>query len=258
MRIIDTHCHPETKLYEDRDRMIENNLAEEVFMIAIGNDLDTSKETIELAQQYKDKIWATVGCHPDEIKNLNIDEYKKLISDNVVAIGEVGLDYFRTSDSDEIEYQKNIFKEFINLSIDIKLPLVLHIRDKKNQVVAYEDTLDILNIYKDKNIRGVVHSFTASIEIAKKFMGLGFHIGLNGIITFSNQYDELIKFLPIEKILLETDAPWLSPEPYRGQINEPKRVVEVAKKISELKNYSLESVIQSCNQNAKKFFNIDF
>jgi len=256
MKIIDTHCHPQFPDYDkDREEMIKRNLDDGVFMIAVGADLKSSKEAIELTKKYEGKIWATIGAHPDEIENdFDIANYNKLTTKEVVAIGEVGLDYYRTPEEEKRKRQKGIFLQFANLAKENSLPLVLHVRSEKNGKSAHDDMTELLS----NDMRGVAHSFTGTLDEAKKYLNLGFYLGFNGIITFTNQYDEVARYAPIEQVLLETDAPWLSPVPYRGQRNEPKRVAEVANRVAELKGIQPEELVEICNQNAKKLFNIDF
>ena len=260
MKIIDSHCHPQFSDYDkDREEIIKRNLNDGVFMIAIGADLKSSEGGIALAKKYPNQIWATIGAHPAEIgEDFAIEDYKKIISKEVVAIGEVGLDYYRTPEGDKRTRQKDIFLEFINLSHEAKLPLVIHSRNEKLGKSAHDDLADILKSNDGLTVDGVAHSFTGTVDEAKKYLDLGFYLGFNGIITFANQYDEVVRYAPMEQILLETDAPWLSPVPYRGQRNEPIRVIEVAKRVAELKNIELAEVVSICNQNARKLFGIDF
>jgi len=256
MKIIDAHCHPQFPDYDkDREEMIKRNLNDGVFMIAVGADLKSSEEATRLAEEYKDKIWATIGAHPNEIgDNFNIEDYGKIITKEVVAIGEVGLDYYRTPEEEKRKRQKEVFLQFANLAKENNLPLVLHVRNEKSGKSAHDDIAELLS----SDVRGVAHSFTGTIDEARKYLNLGFYLGFNGIITFANQYDEVVRYAPIEQVLLETDAPWLSPVPYRGQRNEPMRVREVVKRVAELKNMELEELVNICNQNATKLFSIDF
>ena len=262
--ILDSHCHPQFPQYDaDRDEMIKRNLEQGVFMIAVGANLETSKQAIELANKYN-RIWATVGLHPDEIQLLNcydrnnlarydISDFKILMKKKkVVAVGEVGLDYYRTPEGEKRERQKKVFLEFADLAKEKNLPLVLHVRNEKNGKSAHDDMIELLS----SNMSGVTHSFTGTLDEAKKYLNLRFYLGLNGIITFTKEYDELIKFLPIDSILIETDAPWLTPAPNRGKRNEPFGVVEVAQKIAMLKNMSFEMVAQETFANTQKLFKI--
>ena len=231
-------------------------------MIAAGASLETSKQAIELANKY-DKVWATVGLHPDEINSeFRITDYELLIKESkVVAVGEVGLDYYKKEQSfDELRVkQKEVFSQFIDLALETGKPLVLHCRSEENGQSAHEDAIEILSksyVLNPKSLGGVVHSFTGTLDEAKKYLNLGFCLGLNGIITFTDQYDEVVRYTPLEQILLETDAPWLTPVPNRGKRNEPFGVIEVAKKIATLKNISFDEVAQETFANTQNLFKI--
>jgi len=254
-KIFDSHCHLQFPQYDvDRDEMIKRNLEKGVFMITAGASLETSKQAIELANRY-DGIWATVGLHPDEINfEFQITDYEVLLKEKkVVAVGEVGLDYFRTPEKEKRTRQKEVFEQFANLAKENNLPLVLHVRNDKLGASAHDDMAELLS----SDMRGVTHSFTGTLDEAKKYLNLGFYLGFNGIITFANQYDEIVKYSPIEQILLETDAPWLTPAPNRGKRNEPSGVFEVAKKIAELKQVAIQEVIEKTTKNCQNLFNIN-
>lgn len=240
-------------------------------MICVGTDLEMSKKAIELAEKYDQiklpdgnlgvgKIWATVGCHPNEsIKEFGIEDYRELAKHpKVVGIGEIGLDYYRTEEHKARIKQQEIFRQFLELSKELSKPIVIHCRNSpqrgKNPNNAYDDIIDIL---KNNSVKGVVHSFTGDFEIACKFLDLGLFLGLNGIITFTNEYNDMVAKVPLERILIETDAPYLSPVPYRGRRNEPLYVEFVAQRIAKIKNISLEEVIEETTNNAKKLFSLD-
>lgn len=258
--IFDSHCHPQFPQYNnDRGEMLRRAQEAGVFMICVGTDLETSKKGIELAHQHKN-IWATVGLHPNDNLNekFNSPEYEELLKQNkVVAMGEIGLDYYRTQGEEDQKFQKDRFIEQLELAKKLSKPIVLHCRDSKagSTGKAYPQMIEILKNGCTKN-GGVVHSYTGSLEEAKQFLDLGLYLGFNGIITFARQYDEIVIHTPLESILLETDAPYLTPEPYRGQRNEPLYVVEVAKKIAELKDISVEEVITNTTKNTLKLFKI--
>lgn len=260
MTIFDSHCHPQFPQYKnDRDEMIRRAFDGGVFMICVGTDLKTSKEGIELAQKYE-SIWATVGLHPNENldEEFRLEEYTHLLKeDKVIAMGEIGLDYYRTTEDKNKKFQRERFEKQLEIVARNNIPVVLHSRDagKGSLGIVHNDMLAILkNNLPPK--QGVAHSFTGTVDDAKKYLDLGFYLGFNGIITFARQYDEIVRYLPLDRILLETDAPYLAPEPYRGQRNEPLYVIEVAKKVVELKNEPLEKVIEQTTQNCKKLFNI--
>ncbi|HEY4474438.1 MAG TPA: TatD family hydrolase [Candidatus Paceibacterota bacterium] len=255
--IFDSHCHPQMAQYDkDREDVISQALKEGVSMICVGTDLETSRQGIELAQKYEN-IWASVGLHPNDISEyFDISIYQSILENpKVVAVGEVGLDYYRTPELRKQEKQKEVFGQFINLALKHDKPLILHCRDSKAGSIglAYKDMAEIIG---NSALHGVVHSFTGSIEDVKKYLELGFHLGFNGIITFARQYDEMVREVPLNRILLETDAPFLTPEPYRGKRNEPAYVVEVAKKIAELKNEPYEKIVGQTTGNCKKLFGL--
>ncbi len=258
--IIDSHCHPQFPQYEkDREEMIKRARDAGVFMICVGTDLKTSKSGIELAQKHEG-IWATVGLHPNDNLNeeFNPSEYEELLKqDKVVAMGEIGLDYYRTTVESDKKFQRERFEKQLDVAVRVGVPLVIHSRDagKGSIGIVHGDLLSILK--NNLPSRGVAHSFTGTKEEAKKYLELGFCLGFNGIITFARQYGEVVRYASLEQILLETDAPYLTPEPYRGQRNEPAYVIEVAKKIAELKNTSLEEVVEQTTQNCQKLFGLD-
>lgn len=263
-QVFDSHCHPQMAQYnEDREEMLKRAEDAGVFMICVGVDYETSKLGIELAQKHEN-IWASVGLHPNDNLNEKFDSmiYHTLLQKKkVVAFGEIGLDYYRTEKPEDQKFQKERFVQQLELAKDLKKPLILHCRDGRSGSMgpAYRDMISILNFkFRILNfpLRGVVHSFTGNVEEAKQFLDLGLYLGFNGIITFARQYDEVVRTTPLEKILLETDAPYLTPEPYRGKRNEPSYVIEVAKKIAELKNEPLERVIEQTTKNCQKLFNI--
>ena len=260
MSIFDSHCHPQMVQYEkDREEMLKRAKDAGVFMICVGTDLETSRQAIELAQK-NEGMWASVGLHPND----NLDEkfspdlYEELLKmPKVVAMGEIGLDYYRTTDLKDQEIQKERFEQQLRLVEKLKLPIILHSRDagKGSTGKVHEDMIDVLK--NNFSGVGVAHSFTGSMEDAKKYLELGFYLGFNGIITFARQYDEIVREVPLERILLETDSPYLTPEPYRGKRNEPVHVMEVAKKIAELKNESLERVVEQTTKNCQNLFKLD-
>jgi len=259
--IFDSHCHPQMVQYDDdREEMIRRSFDAGVNMICVGTDLETSKQAIELAQKYEG-IWATVGLHPNDNLNEKFEpeKYRELLQqEKVVAFGEIGLDYYRTEKPEDQKFQKERFIQQLDLAKELKKPLILHCRDGKsgNMGPAYLDMIEILKNGYTLN-GGVAHSFTGTIEESRQFLDLNLHLGLNGIITFARQYDDMVREIPVDKILLETDAPYLTPEPYRGKRNEPAYVKEVAKKIAELKSISTEEVIKVTTQNTLNLFKIN-
>ena len=268
LQVFDSHCHPQFPQYDqDREKMLARAFGAGVSMVCVGTDLEMSRKAVELAAKYE-KIRASVGLHPndfgelfeaDKISPEKTDAFLHLANhERVVAMGEMGLDYYRTPDKEHQKKQKEIFEFFINLAYQSKKPLIIHGRDSQtgSSGRAHGDIIEILNFAKNIIYGGVAHSFTGSIDEAKRYLDLGFCLGFNGIITFARQYDEVVKYVPLENILIETDAPYLTPEPYRNQRNEPIYVIEVAKKIATLKNISIDEVIEKTTKNCKNLFNI--
>jgi len=248
IKIIDSHTHLSFSNFdEDREEVIDKIKKQGIGCVEVGTTLETSRSAVELANKH-DFIWAAVGVHPTEAPtDFPAEEFRALTQNpRVVAIGECGLDYYRKP-YDEVA-QKELFKKHIELAKEVGLPLVLHCRE------AHDDVLDMLK--DNPGLAGTVHFFTGTLEQAKKYIEMGFCIGFDGPITLTCEYDNLIKELPLEKILIETDCPYAAPAPHRGKRNEPVYVVEVAKKIAEIKNISLDEVAEITTQNAKNLFNI--
>lgn len=259
LKFFDVHTHNQFPQYnEDRDLVILRSLDAGVGMVQVGTDFLSSKKAVELAEKYKEGVYASVGLHPNDVakEKFNYEEYKKLAlsSKKVVAIGECGLDYYRVKDQGERDKQKEVFKKHIELSREIGKPLMIHCRE------AFHDLTQILQMKSISGERfsspGVIHFFSGSIDDAQKLLDLGFSFSFGGVITFTRDYDEQIRFIPLNKILLETDAPYVAPIPYRGKRNEPSYVIEVAKKIAEIKGATIEEVAQMTTQNTFQLFMI--
>jgi len=257
MKYIDIHCHLNLDEFNiDIGEVISRAHEQEVGMIVVGVDKKTSERAIEIAEE-NTNIWAVVGLHPadDPTEEFDFEYYKKLASHpKVVAIGECGLDYFRAKYEDR-DRQIDIFKKHISIANELKKPLMLHIRsgisDTHN---AYKDAIEILNTHSE--VHGNVHFFAGSVEEAHEFIKLRFRISFTGVITFARNYDEVIKNIPLNMIMVETDAPYVAPVPYRGQRNEPAYVIEVAKKIAEIRGESEEVVSKHLVENAKVLFGV--
>ena len=245
--LIDTHCHLSKDDYENLDEIIKKI---DGIIIASGCSDKTNQEVLELVEKYPN-LYGTLGIHPEEIDNLTKDSFK-IIEENInnpkiVAIGEVGLDYYWVNDNKEA--QKELFIKQLDLAKKYNKPVVIHSRD------SIQDTYDILKQY---NLRGTIHCFSSSLEMAKEFIKLGYKIGIGGTVTFKNskKLQEIVKILDLNDILLETDSPYLSPEPFRGKKNKPSNVYYVALKLSELKDISIEEVIKITNNNAIQEFDL--
>ena len=243
--LIDTHCHLSNEDYENLGQVINNM---DGIMIASGCDDKTNKEVLELINKYPN-VYGTLGIHPSEIESITADSFK-LIEDNInnpkiVAIGEIGLDYYWVKDNKE--KQKEVFIKQLDLAQKYSKPIVVHSRE------SIQDVYDILKNYK---LKGSIHCFSSSLEMAKEFIKLGYKIGIGGVVTFKNskKLQEIVKEVDIKNILLETDSPYLSPEPLRGKQNKPSNVSLVATKISELKDISKEEVINITMANSCQLF----
>ena len=270
MKIIDTHSHFNLHQFEhDLPESIASMTGEGVGTICVGIDLPTSDRAMRLAQEHK-SIWACVGQHPTEWeKDFDENEFRKLLSEpKVVAVGECGLDYFREKSEELIAKQKELFLKQIKLAHEMDLPLMLHIRPSASTMPAlsslgeagdaYEDALEILENYKKSwsEMRGTAHFFVGNKEIAQRFLDIGFYISFSGVITFVPEYEEVVKFTPFDRILPETDAPFATPTPHRGKRNQPEYVLEVVKKIAEIKGLSVEETQSKLLENTKKLFKI--
>ncbi len=294
MKYIDTHCHIYSSQYDsDREEVINRVQEACVGMIVVGTDIETSKKAIALANEHRD-MWAAIALHPVEaiesgVATFDYDVYKNLAQESkVVAIGECGLDYFHITTADPVEaetqreLQHDVFRKHIQLASVTGKPLMLHVRNAKNMnslrvaesagglaaasVVlsgfnAYDDALQILIDAKKAgiSIRGNVHSFAGTIEHARKFIDLGFYLSFTGVITFAREYEEVIKATPIDRIMSETDAPYLTPIPFRGKRNEPAYVIEVAQTIEKIRRASgvaHEQILESLVENAKRLFGL--
>lgn len=260
MKTIDTHSHFNLHQFEhDLPESIARMSEAEVGTICVGIDLPTSDHAMRLAQEHR-SIWACVGQHPTEWeKDFNENEFRKLVQEpKVVAIGECGLDYYREKDRSGIEKQKELFLKQIYLAREVNLPLMLHIRPEEGTMTAYEEALDMLEEYKKEwpEMRGTAHFFVGNNAVAQRFLDLGFYISFSGVITFVPEYSEIVEFVPIDRILPETDSPFATPAPYRGTRNQPEYVLEVVRKIAQIKGISFEEAQDRLLNNSRTLFYI--
>lgn len=253
--MLDAHCHIyDPKLDGFRDEILQNLSQTGQICVCSSDNVENSKKSVELANKYN-FIYATIGTHPHEVENFldsDLEIYREMLKNKkIVAVGEIGLDYYY--DKDIKEKQKEVLVKQIKFANEMDKPCVFHIR---------EATEDFINIVKEnkKYFRrpSMIHSFSGSIETAKFYLDMGFYISINGIATFKNagKILDVIKFVPLEKLLIETDSPYLTPVPHRGEINRPEYVYFVAKKIAEIKDVSVEKVLLQTENNAKKLFGI--
>ncbi len=277
-KYIDIHSHVNFQAFDaDRDEVIKRALDSGTWVINVGTQIDTSRKAVEMANQYKEGVYAIIGLHPihtgasyhDE-KELGVGgkeftsrgeafdkaAYRELLKDpKVVGIGECGLDYFRCT-PETIAIQKENFIGQIEIANEFNKPLMLHIRNnpKDKTYNAYTDALELLTKYS--KVKGDVHFFAGTWEEAKAFLHFGFTLSFTGVITFTDDYDEVIKDTPLSMIMSETDAPYVTPTPYRGKRNEPSYVREVVKKIAKVKNVSEGEVAEAIIKNARRVFGI--
>lgn len=230
--------------------------------IVVGTGKETSTNAVRLANTYPDVLWATVGLHPTDVLEEVFDSafFAKLAEDKkVVGIGECGLDYYRNRDEAFVALQKKVFRAHIELALYLDKALMLHVRPEKGTMTAYHEALDILEEYKKihgEKLRGSSHFFVGDISVAKRFLDLGFALSFDGPITFTKEYDEVIKYVPIESIMCETDAPFAAPAPYRGQTNSPLYVSYIYEKIAALKGISVAFLHEQMIKNIQKVWQI--
>ncbi len=253
----DIHSHINFPEYDkDREEVLARLKETKTKTIVVGTDLESSRRALALAEAH-DEICACVGVHPVDNPTRVFDEELSTLAKHpsVVAIGECGLDFFHADKSDEKEItrQKELFLAHINLAVAHDKPLMIHSRS------AYRELLDILeSLAKEKGekLRGDVHFFAGDVDTARRFFNIGFTISFTGVITFARDYDEVIRFSPLSMILSETDAPYVTPTPYRGKRNEPSYVSEVVKKIAEIRGEDFSVVRKTLVENAFRVFNL--
>lgn len=276
--LIDTHCHLHFPAYDaDREAVLARMAEKHIWGVTIGTALENGKKAIALAEA-TDGIWATIGLHPSHTTSEHVDADEGKVDEHditveglvalassskkVVAIGEAGLDFYRLPEDREaaIQKQEQVFRTHIEAAKKLDLPLVIHCRDALTRLAEIiQETQDV-----KRKTRGVVHSFTGTWEEAKPLLDLGMYIAVNGISTFplrkaqdpSTAINETIKRIPMERLLIETDAPWLAPNQYRGQRNEPAYVEEIAKHICHVRGVTLEEIGHQTTENARALFGI--
>jgi len=280
--LVDTHSHINFKEFkDDTDEVIRRALDRETWMVVVGSEYKTSQRALNLANKYEKGVYAAVGLHPIHLEKqvardkkwdyefvtraeeFNYDNYEKLAKfEKIVAIGEVGLDYFHINLDEDVgaikKKQQDVFGQFLLLARSLDLPAIIHCRQ------AHDDMLSILKDFK-KNYReliptnkpwAVMHCFSGDEDLAWKYFSLGLMISFTGMITFSKRWDDLIRKMPPDRLMIETDCPYMTPEPHRGERNEPALVQFVAKRIAEIRNLTPERVAEITTQNAREFFGI--
>ena len=248
---IDTHCHLYKEYYNNIDEVIKESIDAGVCKFIVnGCDMKNNIEVLELAHKYKE-VYAAIGFHPTELDDFK-DEYfdwleKNINDEKVVAIGEIGLDYhYDDTDKDKELY---VFRKQLDIAEKYNKPIIVHIRD------AIGDSYHML---KEYNLRGSIHSYSGSLEMAKEFIKLGYMLGVGGVVTFKNAKNikEVIKNINLEYMLLETDSPYLTPEPFRGTANSPKYIPLIAKEISNIKDIKEADISRTTTNNAERIFDL--
>jgi TatD DNase family protein len=249
---VDTHLHFSSEYYDNLSIVYQQALDAGVEkMIASGCDSAEIKEINKIVNEYQN-VFVSVGYHPSEkyVADKDIGGLRDLIISNkkIVAIGEIGLDYYYDKDEESKKYQQQLFIKQLNLAAALNKPVIIHMRD------ATEDTIKILSNY---SLKGVIHCFTGSYEVAQIFIKLGYKLGIGGVVTFKNSHlSEVIEKIALEDIVLETDSPYLSPEPLRGQLNKPANLLYIAKKIAEIKKIDMGEVGKITTNNAYQLFDL--
>lgn len=253
IRIFETHAHYDDKAFDsDRDSLI-TQLAEEgyAYVINVAADLKSVDSTYELTEKY-DHVYGAIGIHPDEIEELNENNFQHVrdvaIRNKILAIGEIGLDYH--GDGPARETQIDWFERQLNLARDIRKPVIIHSRE------ACEDTMNVLRSKSYRDIQGVMHCYSYTVETARELLKMGYYFGIGGVITFSNarKLVEAVEEIPLDRILLETDCPYLAPTPHRGERNSSLYLPLVAEKIAAIKDVPYHKVLEQTYKNARKLF----
>ncbi len=254
--IFETHAHYDDEKFDaDRVELLshllrENNIGK---VVNVGATFKGCKESIALAEKYDD-VYAAIGIHPEEIDEINDDvmEYlrQNASHEKVVAIGEIGLDYYWVKEEEQRKKQRIWFNKQMDLAKELEMPVIIHSRD------AAEDTLNTIRLYNNSHVKGIVHCYSYSKEIAMEYVKMGWYIGVGGVVTFKNakKLVETVEAISLESIVLETDCPYMAPVPHRGERNSSIFLSHVAEKIAEIKNISVEEVEKVTYQNALNIY----
>ena len=247
----DTHCNIEKQYYDNYESIINNALDNGINRLFVsGYSASSNSESMELSSRYS-FIYSTIGFHPDQAeiyndKDLENLEVQIINNKKVIGIGEIGLDYHYEGYNKE--HQIALFEKQLKLAEKLRLPVIIHSRD------ATQDTIDILKKY---NVKGIIHSFSGSFEVAKIYIKMGFKLGINGVVTFKNSnLPETLSRLSLDDIVLETDSPYLTPSPHRGEKNESKNIKYIAEKVASIYNIDLQKLSEITNKNIKTIFDI--
>ena len=256
MKIFETHAHyDDSDFDEDREELITSMLSDDGILdciINVGASLKGCEDSLLLASRY-DKVYAAIGVHPEEVDGLTMG-HMRWIKENasmnrkVLAIGEIGLDYHYPEPTKEV--QKQWFRQQLKIASEIKKPVIIHSRD------ACADTLECMRMEHADKIGGIIHCYSYSKEAARDYLDMGFYFGIGGVVTFKNarKLIEAVEYIPMERIVLETDCPYMAPEPHRGTRNDSRNITFVAEKIAQIKGMTTQEVIDITNKNARKLF----
>jgi TatD DNase family protein len=262
LRYFDAHCHVQFPHYdEDREAVLTGMEEARIGALVVGTDLASSEAALELVRA-SGTLWASVGLHPNSAHEFEgIEEYRKLALDpRVVAIGECGLDNYRPEDPDATKAkQREVFEAHVQLAIEADKPLMVHARPSKGTMDAYRDALDIFQSYKREHgdkLRGDMHFFVGDVDTARGFIELGFTLSYTAVLTFTHDYDDVVRFAPITSLISETDSPYVAPAPNRGKRNDPRAVPAVVEAIADIRGEDLEATRVHILENAQRLFNI--
>ena len=247
---VDTHCHIVSEYYDDIDEVIKNAIDNGVLKIIInGYNMQSNREVLELVKKY-DIVYGALGIQPEELYDYNDDSLKfieeHINDEKIIAVGEIGLDYHYDTDRN---LQKKLFKRQLEIAYKYNKPVIIHSRD------CIQETYNILKEFK---VKGTMHCYSGSKEMALEFIKIGFLIGIGGVSTFKNAKNivDVIKYIPLEYIILETDSPYLTPEPYRGKKNEPMYIPIIAKRVADIKGLDIKGIERTTTDNARRLFDI--
>ncbi len=255
--LIDSHAHLDMKQFDsDRDQVIDRALSADVrHIITVGIDIKSSLNAVKLTTHYP-SIFATTGIHPHNADNANKNDLEQIAliaqQDKIIAIGEIGLDFFRNRSARQNQIE--VFTQQLDLAISLNLPVVIHDRE------AHTETVNILSSFKRNGLHGMIHCFSGDYKLAHTFIKMGYYISIPGTVTFNNasQIQDVVRRVPLNKLLLETDAPFLTPLPHRGKRNEPSYIVHTAQKIANLRGISFEEISYQTSKNVCELFNLSF
>lgn len=247
---IDTHCHIVSEYYDDIENVIKNAIDNGVLKIIVnGYNMQSNREVLELVKKY-DIVYGALGIQPEELYDYNDNSLKfieeHINDEKIIAVGEIGLDYHYDTDKD---LQKELFKRQLEIAYKYNKPVIIHSRD------CIQETYNIL---KKSKVKGTMHCYSGSKEMALEFIKIGFSIGIGGVSTFKNAKNivDVIKYIPLEYIILETDSPYLTPEPYRGKKNEPMYIPIIAKRVADIKDLDIKEIERTTTDNARRLFDI--